>query len=271
LGTTPLACATCHTPIGNNPSKILNAVGTATDQGNPASIRKGIVANSGGMGSFAAVSDADLADIAAYVNATKWGLALNDGSGAVRTFPFELWQDGGKVISDLALPTILFGAAPSVKTVLTFKAPLDASVSINALNISNPIFTIIGVPVMANNRQLKTELTAAQVATLASATDPACPAAPFELLPGAACGIEVVMAISGPGEFKANLEVKANAALSPEIIPIVATVGAQATGGEGGGGCTMRSTPSLFDPVLLLLSLLSFGILGARRLKKTKT
>jgi hypothetical protein len=275
LGAAPLSCATCHgSKPDTNMAKIWNAVGTASDHGNPVSIRKGIVANSGGMGSFAAVSDADLADIAAYVNATKWGLALNDGSGIARILPFDLWQNGGKVITDpalpeITLPTVLFGSAPTVKTLLTFRAPLTASLSIGKIALDNSLFTLSMAPAPVSNRQLKSALAASDAPTLAPSTDLACKAPPFVLLPGEACGVEVVLAINSPGEFKANLAITANA-LSPEIIPIVATVGAQATGGEGGGGCTMRSTPSLFDPVLLLLSLLSFGILGVRRLKKAK-
>lgn len=75
---TQFACMDCHgsTPRANF-SQIWNASGTASSQGDPSAIVRGIQANSGGaMGLYASVSSADLADIAAYINATRYGKPL---------------------------------------------------------------------------------------------------------------------------------------------------------------------------------------------------
>jgi hypothetical protein len=67
----------------------------------------------------------------------------------------------------------------------------------------------------------------------------------------------------------ATLQITTDSAKQTDV-ELKATVDAVASGGAGGGGCTMRSTPGLFDPMLLLLSVLSFGVLGLRRAKKNK-
>lgn len=76
LGSRGNACRDCHgTPPGSIIAAILNAAGTPDSQGEPAIIRAKINSYFP-MQQFAGVSDADLADIAAYVNAVRWGKPL---------------------------------------------------------------------------------------------------------------------------------------------------------------------------------------------------
>jgi mono/diheme cytochrome c family protein len=274
----PVACASCH---GAKPdtdmAKIWNASGTAADQGEPGSIRRGIQGNAGGMGFFSGVSDPDLADIAAYVNAVRYGKVLTNAPNAVVSQPFVLWQNGAKVNS-ITLAPVMFGSASSVRTTIAIQAPAGSTLRIDGMSIDNRLFTLNSVPAAiadriqidlekAQNPAVQQAGTTGTVAVITT-TGLACPAGAFELQAGAACGLEVVMAVTSPGEVKANLQLRTGATEQPPPIAIEAVVTAQATGGAGGGGCTMRSAPGLFDPMLLLLSALSLGILGLRRNKK---
>jgi hypothetical protein len=260
-------------------AKIWNASGTAADQGEPASIRRGIQGNSGGMGFFSGMSDADLADIAAYVNAVRFGKVLTNAPNAVVSQPFFLWQNGAKVNS-ISLAPVMFGSASSVRTTIAIQAPADSPLRIDGMSIDNRLFTLNSVPAaIADRLQIdmeKAQNTAVQQAgttgtvAVITSTGLACPAGAFELQSGAACGLEVVMAVTGPGEVRANLQLRTGATEQPPPIAIEAVVTAQATGGAGGGGCTMQSAPGLFDPMLLLLTALSMAVLGWRRRKVAK-
>lgn len=260
-------------------AKIWNASGSTGDKGNPASIRAGISANSGGMGMYSAASDADLADIAAFVNAVRYGKTLTDGSGAAVVLPFTVLQNGVSVGDKVVLPTIKYGAASTIKTTIAIQAPTTGSLLITQMTIDNALFVINRVPVTAIDRQ-NLATSAQALTTLAASTgaavvivqgtDQACPATAFELQAGAACGVEVSMAVNNPGVISAKLLITTASATSPSVINLGATVDAIATGGAGGGGCTMRSAPGLFDPVLVLLSFLSLAVLGLRRSQKNK-
>lgn len=278
--TSPVACASCH---GSKPdtdmAKIWNASGTAADQGEPGSIRRGIQGNSGGMGFFSGMSDPDLADIAAYVNAIRYGKVLTNAPNAVVSQPFFLWQNGAKVNS-ITLAPVMFGSASSVRTTIAIQAPAGSPLRIDGMAIDNRLFTLNSVPTaIADRLQIDIEKaqnpaqqagTTGTVAVITS-TGLACPAGAFELQGSAACGLEVVMAVTGPGEVRANLQLRTGAAEQPAPIAIEAVVTAQATGGAGGGGCTMQSAPGLFDPMLLLLTALAMAVLGLRRRKNSKT
>jgi hypothetical protein len=234
------------------------------------------------MAQFSAVTDADLADIAAYVNATYYSKPLTDGTGAATVKPINVLQNGQMVGASAAivLPNVKFGSASSVKTTLALQAPTTGAVHIENISINNPLFALNRVPVSAADRQLlasmpttssATTVTTATSVVTVSGTDQACPATAFDLQAGAACGVEMVMTVSKPGAVTATLFITTDVAAKPVEFSIEATVDAQATGGAGGGGCTMRSTPGLFDPMLLLLSVLSLGVLAWRRHKKNKT
>jgi hypothetical protein len=275
-----VACASCH---GAKPdtdmAKIWNASGTSADQGEPGSIRRGIQGNAGGMGFFSGMSDPDLADIAAYVNAVRYGKQLTLAPNAVASQPFVLWQNGAKVTS-ITLAPVMYGSASSIRTSVAIQAPAGSPLHVDGMSIDNRLFTLNLVPAaLADRFQIDTEKTqnsalqqagAALNAALITTTGLACPPGAFDLQAGAACGIEVVMAVSSPGEVRANLHLRTGAAQQPPPIAIEAVVTAQANGGAGGGGCTMRSAPGPFDPMLLLLSALSVGVLGLRRKKKSK-
>jgi hypothetical protein len=97
----------------------------------------------------------------------------------------------------------------------------------------------------------------------------ACPSGAFNLLAGEACGVEVVLTISKPGVETANLEIYTDPAQQPETVAIEASVTAQASGGQGGGGCTLRSSPGLVDPLLLLMTALALAVLLLRRRQST--
>jgi hypothetical protein len=243
-------------------SKINNSAGLASNQGVPSSIRLGIQ-NQRGMNEFSAVADADLADIAAYVNAVMYAKPLTDGTGAAAARPFVVWQNSSK-IDIVAMPTILYGSAPTVRTTLLLQAPADGPLHVESMTINNPLFTLNRVAVAAIAGVQKVDTVA-----LAGADNAACPVGAFDLLAGQACGVELVLAVNSPGVISAKLQITTVAGQNSIDLPIEATITAQAVGGAGGGGCTMRSTPSLFDPMLLLLSLLAFGVLVLRRKAKS--
>jgi uncharacterized protein (TIGR03382 family) len=99
-----------------------------------------------------------------------------------------------------------------------------------------------------------------------------CAAAPFTLQPGAACDLVVrftpvgagdasgsmALAADGGGAWTVALSGKGNAATAPSG-PTAAT-----PQNAGGGGCSAATSGN--DPVLALLVVLSFGVLGWRRL-----
>ena len=77
LGSQGYGCVDCHFNPRQNFSNIWNASGTPSDNGNPLAISQAIAANQGGvMFQFDVVSAADLADIAAYINASRYGKTL---------------------------------------------------------------------------------------------------------------------------------------------------------------------------------------------------
>jgi cytochrome c553 len=288
LGSSRGACIDCHgvpkPDVVNNLLKINNAMGTAADQGVPSAIRRGIQTSSQ-MAEFAAVSDADLADLAAYVNAIKYGKPLTDAAGVVPEKPYVLVQNGAIVTPPIYMPPIVFGSASSVRVTMALQAPVNAVLHVERLAMDKGMFTINRVPVASVDQAAIAAADAATsktdgTATASTKTDvqaagtvnnsQACAPGAFDLQPGQACGIEVVFAVSNPGVVNANLEIYTDpaGAQKPETIAIVSTVTAEAKGGQGGGGCTMRSTPEAFDPMLLLLSFLSLIVLAVRRSKK---
>jgi hypothetical protein len=248
LGTNGNSCALCHgaTKPERGLLKVENAAGTAANQGDPASIRRGIQ-NSSRMFEFAAVTDADLADLAAYVNATLYAkiLTVSDGTAVVK--PYVIWQNGVTVTS-VVMPSVALGSASSIKTILAVQAPATAGLHIDHLAINGAMFTLNSV---ATN--------------LAGLAIKPCPAGAFDLVAGEACGIEVVLAVSKPGVATANLEIYTDPVQKPETVAVEASITAQATGGQGGGGCTLRSSPGLVDPLLLLLTALALAALVLRR------
>ena len=77
MGTAGNVCADCH---GSSPgvggiNKILQAAGTVDSQGIP-SVISNQIATYAQMKQFSGLSGQDIADIAAYVNASKWGKPL---------------------------------------------------------------------------------------------------------------------------------------------------------------------------------------------------
>ncbi len=248
LGSNGNSCALCHgaSKPESGLLKIENAAGTAVNQGDPAAIRRGIQ-NSSRMYEFAAVTDADLADLAAYVNATLYTKTLTISGGAAVVKPYVIWQNNITVTS-VVMPSTALGSASSIKVILGVQAPVTAGLHIDHMALSAAMFT----------------LNAAAANVAGNAIKP-CPAGAFDLLAGEACGIEVVLAISKPGVETANLEIYTDPAQKPETVAIEASVTAQASGGQGGGGCTMRSGPGLVDPLLLLMTALALAVLVLRR------
>lgn len=248
LGSSGNSCALCHgaTKPEKGLLKIENAAGTAADQGDPASIRRGIQ-NSSRMYEFAAVTDADLADLAAYVNATLYSKTITTSSGTVVIKPYVIWQNNTTVTS-VVMPSTVLGSASSIKVILGLQAPTAAGLHIDRMALSAPMFTLNSVATNIAGR----------------ATRP-CPAGPFDLLAGEACGIEVVLSVSKPGVETSNLEIYTDPVKTPEVVAIEASITAQANGGQGGGGCTMRSSTGLGDPMLLLMTALAFAVLAKRR------
>jgi hypothetical protein len=234
--------------------KIVNSAGTVANQGDPASIRRGII-NARTMNEFSTVSDADLADLAAYVNAVRYTKPLTDAAGVPEALPFPLWSNGVAVpATTVVLPAVAIGSSTSTKTTLVFGAPAGASMNVTTLTLQ-----------IASGVTASFSLLPGSTVKQGSVTSSACPAPPFTLAAGQTCTVDVVMAVATPGEFEATLAVTTND--QDSVITIDGKVTAQATGGAGGGGCTMRSSPGLFDPMLILLSFLSLGVLLVRRKK----
>jgi hypothetical protein len=243
-------CSSCHgapTPdvIGNK-YKINNAAGTAGDHGYPTSIVTGIQ-NVGSMNEFSAAASADLIDLAAYVNAVRYGKALTDEFGNTAKLPFDL---SGPAVFEVKvlLPSVLIGSAPSIRTTVILGAATGSTLTVASLALSGTAaFT------------LTTDSTA-NACNLVSA---------FTLTAGQTCTMVIEMKVVSPGAVQDNLVVtEASGQATP--VSVSGLVTAQANGGTGGGGCTMRSTPGLFDPVLILLSVLSLGVLGLRRKKQPR-
>jgi hypothetical protein len=202
------------------------------------------------MGMYAATSDTDLADIAAYVNATRYGKSLTNSSGVLDTLPFALTSNGVPIAgTSVVLPEVMLGSTGQVLTMLLISAPASGSLTVSALQ---------------NNAATPNAFSISTTNTLINK----CPALPFTLTTGQSCTLNVVMLVTSPGAFDGKLVTQVNGVASP--VTLNGSVSAQATGGEGGGGCTMRSAPGMFDPVLLLLSALSLAVLGLRRKKKSK-
>ncbi len=253
------ACADCHgalkPDVFSTTDKIGNSAGTAANQGDPASIRRGII-NARTMNEFSAVSDADLADLAAYVNAVRYTKPLTDAAGVPEALPFPLWSNGVAVpATTVVLPVAAIGSASTTRTTLVFGTPVGLSLNVTTLTLH-----------IAGGGAANFSLLPGSTVKQGSVTTNACPALPFTLAASQTCTVDVVMAVNSPGEFEATLAVTTND--QDAVITINGKVTAQATGGAGGGGCTMRSGPGLLDPMLILLSLFSLGVLIVRR-KKT--
>ncbi len=262
IGSKSGACADCHNvaKLANmDPAdKIMTAVGTSADQGVPAAIRRGIQSVKT-MAEFTAVSDADLADIAAFVNAKAYEKALTAGTGIVPEKQYVLWKNGASVTT-LVMPTTAFASSSVVRLAFAIQAPANASLHIDHLAVSNPMFTLNRVPVSTLDQQ-----------AMAIAANKPCPVGAFDLLAGEACGLELVLAVSKPGVETAKLDIYADSAQKLDSVTVEASVTAQATGGAGGGGCTMRSSSQLMDPVLLLMTVAAGVVLAMRRRKNAQT
>jgi hypothetical protein len=265
MGATPISCNQCHgdlatnkPDIAGNKLKINVAAGTAIDQGAPDVIRNAITA--GKMPST--LTGADLADVAAYINAITYKKALINTSGVEVKLPFVLLNNGVAVSETdalVAMPNVMLGSASSIKTTLTLGPKAGGTLTVTgiALQITDP-------NVKPNALMLSNPTTQPQGGTV-----PSCLATPLTLTGSQTCTVDVVMATGSPGALKGDLIVTDNANGQTPVV-VTGVVAAQADGGAGGGGCTMRSAPGLFDPVLMLLSVLSLGVLGLRRKKQPR-
>ncbi len=251
------SCADCHgaakPDVANNLLKINNAAGTAANQGDPGAIRRGILSVKT-MAEFSIVSDADLADIAAYINATSFTKTLTDSAGNMAIKQWQLLLNSSP-ISSIVFPSVKVGSVPTLQMTFAVQAMPTAVLHVDQMLVDSPLFTLNRVPV-----------------TVAGTASAACPTGAFDLQPNEACGVELVLAVPGPGVVNANLQINSTVGtdVQKELIPIEASVTAEAKGGAGGGGCTLRSTPGAFDPVLWLLTLLSILILVCRRFWHSK-
>lgn len=223
------------------------------------------------MGGYAALTDVQLEDLAAYINAARYGKKLTDGTGIARIEPEMIHE--GKVVNGLNLPNVMLGSASKVRASFALRAPIDSALRIYrvALKTGAP-FTLNGVNTAAADRLPLAALAAAPAAavgmTVVTSNDQACPTTNFELPAGMVCGLEVTMDVGQIGKVVDTLTVYSDAQTSMKDFDVAAVITAQATGGVGAGGCTTRSVPGLFDPVLLMLSGLAALILGRRHRQK---
>jgi hypothetical protein len=231
------------------------------------------------MNEFSAVSDADLADLAAYVNAVRYTKQLTDAAGVPEALPFPLWSNGVAVpATTVVLPAVAIGTSSTTRATLVFGTPAGVNLSVTTMTLLTASAgtasfslltgsTVKQGAVIASAGKVSLSLSAANTVNQGVVTSNACPAIPFTLAAGQTCTVDVVMLVTNPGEFEATLAVTAND--QDSVITINGKVTAQATGGAGGGGCTLRSAPGFFDPTLILLSILSLVVLVVRRKKSS--
>lgn len=104
--------------------------------------------------------------------------------------------------------------------------------------------------------------------TLAGAPANGCPAAPFDLMPGQTCALEVGWDSAAPGAEAGMVEIDSDAGAAPAQVAIQA-VRAAAEPPEisnvGAGGCSLARGDSLADPTLWLLALAAAAVLRWRR------
>lgn len=117
-----LNCTNCHgATAATDMQKSWNASGTVANQGNPASIRKGINGEPM-MADYKTWSDADLADLAAYINASRYKKSLLTNESCVFA-----WAEG-------QLPTVFKAPAAQTGTLATINYRLYvAGADTNAL------------------------------------------------------------------------------------------------------------------------------------------
>ena len=90
-----------------------------------------------------------------------------------------------------------------------------------------------------------------------------CAAAPFSLPGGAECSVSLRFAPTSEGAATGTLLVQTDAAGPPIEIPLRGNAAAKAN--ASGGGCSMASGDTLFDPTLWALAVLALGGLAYRR------
>jgi trimeric autotransporter adhesin len=104
--------------------------------------------------------------------------------------------------------------------------------------------------------------------TLAGAAASGCPTAPFDLMPGQDCAIEVGWASTAPGAEAGLIEIESDAGAAPTQVAIQAERAAPPPpeiSNVGAGGCSLARGDSLADPTLWLLALAASGVLWIRR------
>ena len=103
--------------------------------------------------------------------------------------------------------------------------------------------------------------------TLAAPAADACPAAPFDLMPGQTCAVEVGWSSSATGSESGLVEIDSNAGAAPVQVPVQAerAAAAPAISNVGAGGCSLVGGDGLADPTLWLLGLAAAAVLWIRR------
>ena len=115
--------------------------------------------------------------------------------------------------------------------------------------------------------------------TLTAATTNGCPVAPFDLMPGQSCAMDVGWSSTASGTEAGLIEIDTNASAAPTQVslqavraaagapapaPAPAPTQAAATN-IGGSGCSIARNPTLTDPTLVLLAAAAAGVLMRRR------
>ncbi|HRI17616.1 MAG TPA: choice-of-anchor D domain-containing protein, partial [Burkholderiaceae bacterium] len=104
--------------------------------------------------------------------------------------------------------------------------------------------------------------------TVAASATQGCPAAPFDLMPGASCAVDVGWSSTRPGTESGLLEIDSDAGSAATQIAIQATRAAEPEiSNVGAGGCSLARGDTLADPTLWLLMLAAMAVLWHRRRK----
>ena len=211
------------------------------------------------------------------------------GSGGTCT-PTSTLTEGATCTMALAFqPGAAGPRAASLQVAASGAAPPDVALSGNGTAAAAPglevVPTALGFDVSADADPVAPQtltlmstgnavlnVTAVRVAsgsfTLAAPAANACPAVPFDLMPGESCAFEVGWSSSAPGVETGVVEIESGAGAGPTQVAIQAEREAAEPpqiSNVGAGGCSLARDDGLADPTLWLLGLAAAAVLWIRR------
>ena len=216
------------------------------------------------------------------------------GSGGTCAIAASLAQGASCTVALSFQPGAAGARSATLQVVSSGTNPPDVALSGNGTAVAGPAlavvpsalnFSVAAGVVMVDPQTLTLQSTGSavlQVAavriasgsfTLSAAAVNGCPAAPFDLMPGQACGLAVGWSNATASNETGIVEIDTSAAATPLQVAIQAARGMPASippvplemSNVGAGGCSIARGDSLADPTLWLLALLAAGVLWRRR------